>query len=75
MALTVSSIVGNVSGHINNDRYLALAPAAKTAVDQVMTELNGIDWSQPQDLVNIIETKVSEVALQLVMTLTTLKLL
>jgi len=38
MALTVSSIVGNVSGHINNDRYLALAPAAKTAVDQVMTE-------------------------------------
>ena len=60
MALTVSSIVGNVSGHINNDRYLALAPAAKTAVDQVMTELNGIDWSQPQDLVNIIETKVSE---------------
>jgi hypothetical protein len=27
-----------------------------------MTELNGIDWSQPQDLVNIIETKVSEVA-------------
>ena len=62
MALTVSSIVGNVSGHINNDRYLALAPAAKTAVDQVMTELNGIDWSQPQDLVNIIETKVSEVA-------------
>ena len=46
----------------DSDRYLALAPAAKTAVDQVMTELNGIDWSQPQDLVNIIETKVSEVA-------------
>ena len=78
MALTVSSIVGNVSGHINNDRYLALAQRLKTAVDQVMTELNGIDWSQPQDLVNIIETKVSEVAKKrfscnLVMTLTTIK--
>ena len=71
MALTVSSIVGNVSGHINNDRYNALALQQKTAVDQVMTGLNGIDWSQPQDLVNIIETKVDESCKWL--SLTTLK--
>ena len=60
MALTVSSIVGNVSGHINNDRYLALA-----AVKLCWPSDDRIKryWLvTTQDLVNIIETKVSEVA-------------
>ena len=34
----------------------------KEAVKQLIESLDGVDWSQPQDLVNIIETKVSEVA-------------
>ena len=62
MALTVSSIVGNTSGFLKNDRYNALSPAAKTQVETLIAGLDAIDWSQPQDLVNIIETKVSEVA-------------
>ena len=62
MALTVSSIVGNVSGFLGNDRYNSLAPAQKDAVKGLIEGLDGIDWSQPQDLVNIIETKISEVA-------------
>ena len=62
MALTVSSIVGNVSGFLGNDRYNALAPAQKDAVKGLIEGLDGIDWSEPQDLVSIIETKVDEVA-------------
>lgn len=62
MALTVSSIVGNTSGFIKNDRYNSLSPAMKTAVESLISGLDAIDWSQPQDLVNIIETKISEVA-------------
>tara|TARA_B100000900_G_scaffold358698_1_gene329744 strand:+ start:26 stop:262 length:237 start_codon:yes stop_codon:yes gene_type:complete len=62
MALTVSSIVGNTSGFIKNDRYNSLSPAMKTAVESLVAGLDAIDWSQPQDLVNIIETKISEVA-------------
>lgn len=62
MALTVSSIVGNTSGFIKNDRYNSLSPAMKTAVESLVSGLDAIDWSQPQDLVNIIETKISEVA-------------
>lgn len=62
MALTVSSIVGNTSGFIKNDRYNSLSPAMKTAVESLVSGLDAIDWSQPQDLVNIIETKITEVA-------------
>ncbi len=62
MALTVSSIVGNTSGFLKNDRYNALSPAAKTQVETLIAGLDAIDWSQPQDLVNIIESKISEVA-------------
>jgi|TARA_Y100000590_G_scaffold105716_1_gene120317 hypothetical protein len=62
MALTVSSIVGNVSGFIGNDKYINLSPSMKEAVKQLIESLDGVDWSQPQDLVSIIETKVAEVA-------------
>ena len=62
MALTVSSIVGNVSGFIGKDRYINLSPSMKEAVKQLIESLDGVDWSQPQDLVNIIETKVAEVS-------------
>jgi hypothetical protein len=62
MALTISSIVGNVSGFIGNDRYNNLSPSMKEAVKQLIESLDGVDWSQPQDLVNIIETKVAEVS-------------
>ena len=62
MALTVSSIVGNVSGFIGKDRYINLSPSMKEAVKQLIESLDGVDWSQPQDLVSIIETKVDEVA-------------
>lgn len=62
MALTVSSIVGNTSGFIKNDRYNSLSPAMKTAVESLVSGLDAIDWSQPQDLVDIIETKITEVA-------------
>ena len=60
MALTVSSIVGNVSGFLGNDKYNIL-PATKDSIKQLIEGLDGIDWSQ-QDLVSIIETKVDEVA-------------
>jgi hypothetical protein len=62
MALTVSSIVGNVSGFIQSDKYNALSPTAKEAVKTLVEGLDGVDWSSPQDLVNIIETKVAEVS-------------
>ena len=39
-----------------------LAPATKDAIKGLIEGLDGIDWSQPQDLVSIIETKVDEVA-------------
>ena len=35
MALTVSSIVGNVSGFIGNDKYINLSPSMKEAVKQL----------------------------------------
>jgi hypothetical protein len=62
MALTVSSIVGSVSGFVANDNYINLAPATKDAVKQLIEGLDGVDWKQPQDLVNIIETNVATVA-------------
>ena len=62
MALTVSSIVGHTSGYIKNDRYNALSPAMKTSVETLVSGLDAIDWKQPQDLVDIIETKITEVA-------------
>tara|TARA_B100000929_G_C15235144_1_gene327759 strand:+ start:78 stop:314 length:237 start_codon:yes stop_codon:yes gene_type:complete len=62
MALTVSSIVGSVSGFIAKDEYINLAPATKEAVKQLIEGLDGVDWKQPQDLVNIIETNVATVA-------------
>tara|TARA_B100001057_G_C22789152_1_gene926866 strand:- start:393 stop:629 length:237 start_codon:yes stop_codon:yes gene_type:complete len=62
MALTVSSIVENTSGFIANDKYNALAPALKDAVKVLIESLDGVDWSNPQDLKDIIETKVTEVA-------------
>ena len=62
MALTVSSIVGHTSGYIKNDRYNALSPAMKTNVETLVSGLDAIDWTQPQDLVDIIETKITEVA-------------
>ena len=60
MALTVSSIVGNVSGFLGNDKY-NVWPATKDSIKGLIEGLDGIDWSQ-QDLVSIIETKVDEVA-------------
>ena len=62
MALTVLSIVGHTSGYIKNDRYNALSPAMKTSVETLVSGLDAIDWTQPQDLVDIIETKITEVA-------------
>jgi|TARA_B100001248_G_scaffold256424_1_gene237437 hypothetical protein len=62
MALTVSSIVENTSGYVANDKYNALAPALKDAVKVLIESLDGVDWSSPQDLKDIIETKVTEVA-------------
>ena len=62
MALTVSSIVENTSGYVANDKYNALAPALKDAVKVLIESLDGVDWSNPQDLKDIIETKVTEVA-------------
>ena len=62
MALTVSSIVENTSGFVANDKYNALAPALKDAVKVLIESLDGVDWSNPQDLKDIIETKVTEVA-------------
>ena len=62
MALTVSSIVENTSGFVANDKYNALTPALKDAVKVLIESLDGVDWSNPQDLKDIIETKVTEVA-------------
>ena len=62
MALTVSSIEENTSGFVANDKYNALAPALKDAVKVLIESLDGVDWSNPQDLKDIIETKVTEVA-------------
>ncbi|MAJ05111.1 MAG: hypothetical protein CMH03_10530 [Marinovum sp.] len=62
MALTVSSIVENTSGFVANDKYNALSPALKDAVKVLIESLDGVDWSNPQDLKDIIETKVTEVA-------------
>ena len=44
MALTVSSIVGNVSGFIGKDRYINLSPSMKEAVKQLIQSLEGVDW-------------------------------
>ncbi len=62
MALTVSSIVENTSGFVANDKYNALTPALKDAVKVLIESLDGVDWSNPQDLKDIIETKITEVA-------------
>lgn len=62
MALTVSSIVENTSGFVANDKYNALSPALKDAVKVLIESLDGVDWSNPQDLKDIIETKITEVA-------------
>ena len=43
MALTVSSIVGNVSGFIGNDKYINLSPSMKEAVKQLIESLDGVD--------------------------------
>jgi hypothetical protein len=34
----------------------------KTSVETLVSGLDAIDWTQPQDLVDIIETKITEVA-------------